>query len=200
MIMRLINDEAEEVGRDDEFQGKVERVQSKVKWYNPEKGYGFLEPLENGDGSDVFMHFSVLDAAGCHRVEEGDTIVCDVGPGRRGKQVLRVLEVKFAPREGGRLTSAFMGGRMLKQEPENLIDILGEIKWFNPLKGFGFIYPDDGGRDVFLHSSVLRMAGLETIEPGVRVKAKIVASDRGREARSIEFLRGYEQQPMEEEY
>ena len=182
MIMQLItNDESTE--------GEMERVESKVKWYNPEKGYGFLEPLE--DGNDIFMHFSVLDAAGCRRVEEGDTIVCDIGPGRQGKQVLRVLEVKFTPRDPNRMSPSFMGARMPYVDPETLEDVTGEIKWFNPMKGFGFIYPDDGGRDVFLHASVLRMLGMETVEPGVKVKAKVTSSERGREARAIEFLNPY---------
>ena len=153
--------------------------------------FGTAITIKNKDGNDIFMHFSVLDAAGCRRVEEGDTIVCDIGPGRRGKQVLLVLEVKFTPRDPSRMSPAFLGSRMPYVDPETLEDIQGEIKWFNPLKGFGFIYPEDGGRDIFLHASVLRVLGMETIEPGVKVKAKVTASERGREARAIEFVNPY---------
>jgi CspA family cold shock protein len=183
MIMQMINND------DSVNETEIEKIESKVKWYNPEKGYGFLEPLE--DGNDIFMHFSVLDAAGFRRVEEGDTIICDIGPGRQGKQVLRVLEVKIMPRDPGRSSPMFPGSRMPYVDPESLEDIQGEIKWFNPLKGFGFICPEDGGRDIFLHASVLRVLGLETVEPGVKVKAKITSSERGREARAIEFLNPY---------
>src|SRR5438445_6681812 len=96
------------INKDEEKEIEIERIEAKVKWYNPEKGYGFLVP--DDESADIFMHFSVLDAAGCRRVEEGDRIVCDIGPGRRGRQVLRVLEVKFVPREP-RFAPAFLGPR-----------------------------------------------------------------------------------------
>lgn len=171
------------VSMDDEKEG-IERIDSQVKWYNPEKGYGFLVP--DDESADIFMHFSVLDAAGCRRVEEGDRIVCEIGPGRRGRQVLRVLEVKFAQREP-RYCPASLGPRSPAFDPETLEEIEGEVKWFNPLKGFGFVYPDDGGRDIFLHASVLRAAGFESLEPGVRVHLKVSSSERGREARLLKL-------------
>ena len=166
------------------YQNEIERIESKVKWFNPEKGYGFLEPV-NGEEQDVFMHFSVLDAAGFRRVEEGDDIDCDVTVGGHGRQVIRIWGIKFAPRQP-KLSHAFLGIRGV--DPETLEEVKGEIKWFNPLKGFGFICPEDSGRDIFLHASVLRSLGLESIEPGVRVRAKVSASDRGREARILEFI------------
>jgi CspA family cold shock protein len=168
----------------EEYEGGIERIEVKVKWYNPEKGYGFVVPDE--ESADIFMHFSVLDAAGCRRVEEGDQIVCDVGPGIRGRQVLRVLEVKFALREP-RFAPAFLSPRPTL-DPETLQEIQGEVKWFNPLKGFGFVYPEDGGRDIFLHASVLRAAGYESLEPGIRVKLKVSTSERGREARFLSVI------------
>ncbi len=172
---------------------ELERVEAKVKWYSPEKGYGFL--VVDDDSADIFMHFSVLDAAGCRRVEEGDRLVCEIGPGRRnvepgsdGRQVFRVLEVKFSPREP-RFSPAFLGPRSPAFDPESLEEVEGEVKWFNPLKGFGFVYPDDGGRDIFLHASVLRAAGYESLEPGVRVLIKVSSSERGREARILNVIR-----------
>lgn len=163
----------------------VERLEAKVKWYNPEKGYGFL--VSEDDIGDVFMHFSVLDAAGCRRVEEGDQIVCDVGAGMQGRQVLRVLEVKFAPREP-RFSPSANAIRSFSFDPEALEEVDGVVKWFNPLKGFGFIYPDDGDRDIFFHASVLRAAGYESLEPGVRVRIKTSLSERGREARILTVI------------
>src|SRR3990167_1321195 len=137
-------------------ENEIIRIEAKVKWYNPEKGYGFLVPED--ESGDIFMHFSVLDAAGCRRVEAGDQIVCDVGKGMQGYQVLRVLEVKFALREP-RFSPAFLGPRGASIDLDSLEEVDGVVKWFNPLKGFGFIYPDDAERDIFFHASVLRAAG-----------------------------------------
>ena len=64
-------------------------IDAVVKWFNPEKGFGFVSPA---DGSpDVFLHVSALKQAGLQDAPEGSTILCEVGPGRKGVQVLRVI-------------------------------------------------------------------------------------------------------------
>src|SRR5204863_7238717 len=73
-----------------------ECIEAWVKWYDPIKGYGFL--VRNDGSEDIFMHFSILDAAGFQDVDEGDRIVCEIGSGKDGPQVLRVLEVEFVSR------------------------------------------------------------------------------------------------------
>ena len=45
----------------------------------------------------------------------------------------------------------------------------GTVKWFNPVKGFGFIQPDNGGKDVFVHISAVERAGLSTLNEGTKV-------------------------------
>jgi CspA family cold shock protein len=62
----------------------------------------------------------------------------------------------------------------------------GTVKWFNPSKGFGFIQPDNGGRDVFVHISAVERAGLSSLNEGAKVSYEIVAN-RGKE--SAENLR-----------
>jgi len=58
----------------------------------------------------------------------------------------------------------------------------GTVKWFNPQKGYGFIQPSDGGRDVFVHISAVQQAGLTTLVEGQKVTYEIVTTDRGRTA------------------
>ena len=70
----------------------IERINADVKWYRPEKGYGFLAE-ESGLG-DIFLHFSILDQVGFWDLQEGDRISCDVIMGERGRQVLQVLGIK----------------------------------------------------------------------------------------------------------
>jgi CspA family cold shock protein len=57
---------------------------------------------------------------------------------------------------------------------------LGTVKWFNPTKGFGFIQPDSGGKDVFVHISAVQRAGMETLEEGQRLEFQVVPGRDGR--------------------
>lgn len=164
---------------------EVECVEAKVKWYRPEKGYGFLILDDNSE--DIFMHFSVLDAAGYQLVEKGDRIVCEIGPGKKGRQVSRIVEIKFAPDRPKPF--AVITSQSLSSPLESLEEEVGEIKWFNPMKKFGFVTPHQGGEDIFLHESVLRDAGYAVLEPGTRVLVKVSPSERGREARMITVIR-----------
>jgi CspA family cold shock protein len=63
---------------------------------------------------------------------------------------------------------------------ENIV-ARGTVKWFNPTKGYGFIQPDGGGKDVFLHISAVEQAGLSTLNEGAKVEYEVV-SDRGKES------------------
>ncbi len=58
----------------------------------------------------------------------------------------------------------------------------GTVKWFNTTKGFGFIQPDDGGKDAFVHISAVERAGLRTLNDGQRLSYELVAGRGGREA------------------
>jgi CspA family cold shock protein len=71
--------------------GAATELRGTIKWFNPEKGYGFVSP---SDGSqDVFLHISALKQAGLQDAPEGSTIHCEVGQGRKGVQVLRVIQL-----------------------------------------------------------------------------------------------------------
>ena len=164
---------------------ETERIEGQVKWYKPEKGYGFLIPDDHSE--DIFMHFSVLDAAGCQLVEAGDRIVCEVGLGKKGKQVFRILEIKFAPGRSENLSPTL--SQSLTFYPESLEELEGKIKWFNPMKGFGFVTPDQGENDIFLPADVLRAAGYASLEPGTRVLVKVSTSERGPEVRMLKVIR-----------
>ncbi len=59
------------------------------------------------------------------------------------------------------------------------------MKWYNSAKGFGFVAPDDGGKDVFVHASALRRAGLVELAEGQKVTLQIVQGQKGPEAASI---------------
>ena len=64
-------------------------------------------------------------------------------------------------------------------------DINGTVKWFDQVRGFGFVTPDDGGQDVFLHSSVLQRAGKQDVQQGEKVSLEVRDGQRGRQAVSM---------------
>jgi CspA family cold shock protein len=185
-----------------------DRLIGAVTWFSPSKGFGFIKPSDGTE--DVFVHVSVVQRAGLDGLREGATVNCEVAPGKKGRQVTRLLDVNddtaiaapmggdgdigtgFRPRGprnfgvGGGYASPQSGGA---QQPAGDPGE-GSVKWFNATKGFGFITPDSGGKDVFLHASVVRRAGLLEVQPGQRVRYTAVERDKGPEARTLEVVQG----------
>ncbi len=170
-----------------------------VKWFNAEKGFGFVEMTE-GTG-DVFLHASVLARTGVTSVNPGATLKVRIGQGQKGPQVTEVTEVdestastSAAPRSprpaGGGFGAGgggFGGGqrRGFDAPAASGPEQQGTVKWYNTSKGFGFIAPEDGGKDVFIHASALRRAGLTELAEGQRVTIQITQGQKGPEAASI---------------
>lgn len=156
-------------------------VDATVKWFNPEKGFGFAE-LADGSG-DAFLHIAALQAAGRDSVQPGAKLRIQVGQGAKGPQVTRVLEVDESaappPRRSGHATARYT------PDPSSAVDMVGTVKWFNADKGFGFVACDDGGKDVFLHVSVLQRSGVNALAEGQRVSMGVVDTPKGREAVSV---------------
>lgn len=169
-------------------------VDAVVKWFNPTKGFGFVE-LADGSG-DVFLHISVVEAAGQNELPEGTQLQVQVGQGNRGRQVSSILSIgevradaqRSRPPSGPRGGGGGGGGRPQRGAPDtsSATPLDGVVKWFNPDKGFGFVVGDDGGKDVFVHISVVERSGLSTLQEGQRLSMRVVATPKGREAVSIE--------------
>jgi len=187
-------------------------VRAVVKWFNTTKGFGFVQPT---DGSpDAFLHVSVLQAIGRSELPEGAEVICSIQPGRKGLQVAAITSVEHepegrpAPRRdgygdrdghgqggygqggyGGGYRGGFGGGGFggggfdggAEQEVE------GTVKFFNAEKGFGFIVPDDGSKDVFISARVLERARMSMLEPDQRVRVTTRMGQKGPMAESIEL-------------
>ena len=146
-----------------------------VKWFNPAKGFGFVQP---SDGSpDAFLHISVVEQVGRQSIAEGATLVCDLSEGGRGPQVAAIHEITD-PEEGAIAAPQEVGG-----EP-----IHGVVKFFNLDKGFGFITPDDGGRDVFFSARFLERAGLPPPAAAQRVSMVVRQGQKGPMVDRLELL------------
>jgi cold shock protein len=166
-------------------------VDATVKWFKSDKGFGFVE-LGNGTG-DAFLHIGALQAAGYETVPPGSKLKVQVGQGMKGTQVTRVLEVDTStatPDRGGGARSFEGGSRPPRRPPDltNAVDVSGKVKWFDDAKGFGFVASDDGGKDVFVHISILRPSGIAHLPEGQAVSMRVVDTPKGREAVSIALI------------
>ena len=153
------------------------RVVASVKWFVSARGFGFLTP---DDGSpDVFCHVSVVEEAGYGTLPQGARVTCEVAEGRKGPVVSSILDVDTsaaapARAEGDeRWRSAGGRGRDQDDPAGTVEERHGLVKFYYAAKGYGFVVPDDGGHDVFLHGSVLNRAGLDALEPGQRVSVMV---------------------------
>ena len=166
-------------------------VDAVVKWFNGDKGFGFVEL---GDGSgDAFLHIAVLQAAGRQSVLPGSKMRVATAQGPKGRQVARVIEVdestaaEQAPRRDRppRADGGPGRGRDMARDLSSAVEMTGTVKWFNTDKGFGFIAPDGGGKDVFVHISVLGRSGLAGLAEGQAVSMRVIETPKGREAVSV---------------
>jgi CspA family cold shock protein len=139
-----------------------------VVWYEPSKGYGFVAP--DGGGSQMFVHSSAIITGGV--VSEGQRVAFLVGEGERGPQVEHLL-----PLASGVAGSADRDGAD------------GTVSWYDEGKGFGFVTPDSGGDDVFVHARALG-DGLTSLSEGDRVGYEVVRGDKGQQARQVHLVRG----------
>ncbi len=163
-------------------------VRATVKWFNPDKGFGFVSP-EDGT-PDAFLHAKVVQTAGVTELPPGATVTCAIAQGLKGPQVIRLLEVdtSTATQQPRRPAGPARPRDFAPRPVGERTNLDGEVKWFNATRGFGFVVADDGGKDVFVHVAVLQRCGLASLDPGQRVRMAVVPTQKGREAQSIELI------------
>ncbi|MBB3019758.1 CspA family cold shock protein [Microvirga lupini] len=178
-------------------------TEARVKWFNPDKGFGFVE-MTDGSG-EAFLHVRQVEAAGYSALESGTTLVIKVGSGQKGPQVQEIVSVDTStaepepprgarpprpPRAGGPGQSGGFsrpsGGpsaRPVSGPPE----VPATVKWFDPVKGYGFVSVEGESKDLFLHISVVERAGLGQLDQGQAVRVAIVEGRKGPEVGAIEL-------------
>jgi CspA family cold shock protein len=158
-------------------------VQATVKWYNPDKGFGFVE-LANGSG-DAFLHVSVVERGGHRIVAPGATLEVRAGPGPKGQQVTEILSIDNSTASPEQPTRPRPERPAYPADDRATVEGIGTVKWFNATKGFGFIAPDAGGKDIFVHASVLERGGIMGLAEGQRVAVDVAQGQKGPEAVNV---------------
>ncbi len=144
-----------------------------VSWYEPGKGYGFA--TADGGGQDYFVHSSAIVTGGV--VSAGQRVAFVIGEGERGPQAEHV--VPLGP--GAGVPAANDGAD-------------GTVTWYDEGKGFGFVTPDGGGEDVFVHARGL-VEGLTWLAEGDRVAYDVVQGDKGPQARDLYLVKSASDAP-----
>ena len=139
-----------------------------VSWYEPAKGYGFITP--DGGGAEIFVHSSAIVGGGV--VSEGQRVAFLVVDGEKGPQADHLLPL----------------GAQAAQQAVASDGADGTVSWYDGDKGFGFITPESGGPDVFVHVRALADA-LPELGEGDRVTYDIVVSEKGPQARDVRLAR-----------
>src|SRR3954447_23436087 len=143
-----------------------------VKFFNPQKGFGFI--VRDDGGEDVFVHISAVEQAGLTDLADGQPLeftLVDRG-GRISATNLRIGGEPMAVERAERGPQRQLTGEKAQ----------GTVKFFNSMKGFGFIQRDDGQPDAFVHISAVERAGIPTLNEGDRLEFELEVDRRGKTA------------------
>lgn len=169
------------------------RVTGTVKWFNQEKGYGFV--VSDDVEGDILLHKSVIEAYGCHAVLEGTKVEIDVIQKVKGLQARKVYNLDETTAAKGAPNGAATANGEGRPPRRDIVfhepsgpEIEAVVKFFSRPKGYGFFVPLTGGEDVFGHMEVLRRCGIRELRQGQHVRIRVIETEKGLSATEVTLL------------
>ncbi|MBS1167611.1 MAG: cspE 1 [Proteobacteria bacterium] len=155
---------------------EVIEVAGVIKWFDVAKGFGFVVPDEPGL-PDVLLHVTCLRRDGFQTAYEGSRVVCEAVRRQKGLQAMRVLSMDESTAIH---PSQLPPSRTHVQvTPSSGLEQV-EVKWFNRVRGFGFLTRGDGTEDIFVHMETLRRFGITELRPGQHVLVRYGDGPKGK--------------------
>jgi len=157
-------------------------VSGSIKWFDVAKGYGFVVP--DGGGNDILLHVTILRRDGFQTAPEGARIVCEALNRSKGMQVFRVISLD----ESTATHPAMHPARTHVQVVPTSGYEIAIVKWFNRVRGFGFLTRGQGTEDIFVHMETLRKFGLAELKPGDSLLVRFGPGSKGLMAAEVRPL------------
>ncbi|MGE0584190.1 MAG: cold-shock protein [Flavobacteriaceae bacterium] len=159
----------------------VVEVVGTVKWFDVSKGFGFIVP-DNGL-PDVLLHVTCLRRDGYQTAFEGARVVCEALNRPRGLQAFRIISMDNSQA----IHPAEMPARTHVQVQAASDQVRAEVKWFNRIRGYGFLTCGPGSPDIFVHMETLRQFGISELHPGQTVLVRYGPGPKGLMAAEVQL-------------